>query len=136
MSSNKSNVKKLKEELLLIAESGQPRPCRVSKCLYEKGLALAFSNFIFEKYNEFDASFADKIKSLRPDWFTSEHVINKSALIRAAENNIKSPQINFLIGLYFVKSSRHYDAKLFEEVETNYPEWFKSMKCANLKGTK
>lgn len=64
------NVRKtgIKEELLKIAKNGKIKPSINSKKFTERALARRLLKYVKRDSPKFDASFVEKIKSLRPDW--------------------------------------------------------------------
>jgi hypothetical protein len=116
-----------KQQLLRMAENGDPRPKQKVH-----PLASALTSYTSKSSRIIDIAFAKKIRKIRPDWFVSSSQIadkKKSLLIRMAENGEPRPkQLAHPLGsplCYFTsKNGGSYDPEFTKKIKKLAPEWF------------
>lgn len=116
-----------KSKLLKIAKSGEPRPKKRNSKL---GRALA--TYIYKSSDSYDADFDKKIRTLRPDWFTSRSVIVEKKKIRLLEMArrgearpaSKTTSLGLVLCSYTCRASGNYDAEFDKKIRELRPDWF------------
>lgn len=126
--SNEENCEKLKLKLLNRAFDGKARPGRFAANTEERLLASALNDFTAEDSESYDQKFNRQIKVARPDWFINEHDFNKKKLLEAAKMNLRDSEIVTFMGFYLVKTSRHFDSGLHDEIKALQPAWVKNLR--------
>lgn len=118
-----------KAEFLKMARAGKPKP------VWNDKLGMSLYGYTSEKNECYDADFAKKIRTLRPDWFVSQCLSklratanNKATLIEMAKSGKPRPKFRSKTGnrlsSYTRKISKRYDSDFDKQIRKTRPDWF------------
>jgi hypothetical protein len=120
-----------KEELLIYAKSGAPRPSSGANSPIKKELGVSMMEFVTGKEN-LNKEYSKKIRGIRPDWFVDVVAENKKLLIelaksgadRPSKNDRKDARLAGALAGYTNAASNMYDAEFAKLIKQSRPDWF------------
>lgn len=115
-----------KEKLIELANSGASRPT----CRHELGRFLTY--YTAKSTHSYDLDFDQKIRKLRPDWFSVIETARrekKDLLLELAKRGESRPQLKvhplgFALNSFTNKQKKSYDREFDKEIRKLAPDWF------------
>jgi hypothetical protein len=112
----KHNPQSLKDQILVAARSGHPRP--------RGRTGNALSHYLNRKCLSFDSLLDEEVRRLRPDWFRDSRIaLAKQNFIKSAKAGEPRPDSGILTS-YTQPSSEGYDEVFSATLRELRPDWF------------